>query len=133
MRLLCDEDIGTRVPTALTLVGCAADSMHQVGWRGRDDVDWIPDAAAEGYLVFSTNKRMLLNTHEREAIVTSGLGIVYLTHGEERLRNVLLLLLRKWAWLERIAEGPKPFAYFLYPTGRVTSRHRLRNGIALSL
>ena len=133
MRLLCDEDIGKRVPAALREVGCDATALQTKGWRGRPDVDWIPDAAAEGFLVFSSNKRMLLVPAEREAIANSQLGIVFLTNGEEILRSVLLLLLKRWDWLERIDREPKPFVYFLSPRNRATRRHRLRNGVTLAL
>lgn len=133
MRLLCDEDIGTRIPCALGLVGCDATALHSKDLRGRPDADWIPDAAAEGYLVFSSNKRMLLVPAEREAIVNSKLGIVFLTNGEEILRSVLMLLLQRWDWLERIDREPKPFVYFLSPRNRASRRHRLRNGVMLAL
>ena len=133
MRLLCDEDVGTRVPRALRLVECDATALHTKGWRGRPDAEWIPDVAAEGFLVFSSNKQMLLVPAEREAIANSGLGIVFLTNGEELLRSVLMLLLKRWDWLERIDREPKPFAYFLSPRNKVSRRHRLRNGVTLAL
>ncbi len=133
MKLLCDEDIGTSVPKALALVGYPAHSMYDVGWRSRSDIDWLPDAAAAGYLVFSNNKRMLLVQGEKDAIEENNLGIVFLTNGEERLADVLRLLLNKWKWLEEIDRQPKPFVYFLSPKGRVTTSHRLKNGVRLSL
>ena len=133
MRLLCDEDVGTAVPGALSSVGCDATSMQSLGWRGRPDAEWLPDAAAEGYLVFSRNKRMLLIPDERDAIVENGLGIVFLTSGRETPRNMLLLLLKRWDWLEEIDRLPKPFVYFLSPSNRATTSHRLPNGVVLSL
>lgn len=133
MRLLCDEDVGTRVPRALRLVERDATALHTKGWRGRPDAEWIPDAAAEGFLVFSINKEMLLIPRERQAIEDNKAGIVFLTSGQERLRDMLLLLLKRWDWLERIDREPKPFVYFLSPGNRATRRHRLRNGVTLTL
>lgn len=133
MRLLCDEDVGTRIPSALRLVGCDATALHSKGWRGRPDAEWIPAAAAQGHLVFSCNKEMLLVPEEHRAIVDSKAGIVFLTSGQERLRSVLLLLLKRWDWLERIDAETKPFVYFLSPRNRAARRHRLRNGALLAL
>lgn len=76
---------------------------------------------------------MLLVPAEREAIANSQLGIVFLTNGEEILRSVLLLLLKRWDWLERIDRETKPFVYFLSPRNRATRSHRLRNGVTLTL
>ena len=107
--------------------------MYDIGWRTRPDVAWLPDAAAEGYLVFSNNKRMLLAPEEKAAIEANNLGIVFLTNGEERVADVLRLLLNKWKWLEEIDRQPKPFVYFLSPKGRVTTSYRLKSGVRLSL
>ena len=76
---------------------------------------------------------MLLIPEERDAIVANRLGIVFLTSGRESPRNMLLLLLKRWDWLEEIDSLPKPFAYFLSPSNRATESHRLPNGVVLSL
>ncbi len=133
MRLLCDEDVGTGVPVALRKVGCDATSMRTRQWQGRPDTDWLPDAGAWGYLVFSLNKGMLLIPEERDAIIRNQVGIVYLTSGQVPIRQMLLLLLKRWEWLEEIDQQPKPFVHFLSPSNRVSTRHRLPNGAVLSL
>lgn len=119
MILLCDEDIGTRVPKALTLVRYRTMSLAQKGWRSWDDPDWLRLAGNKKWLVFSSNKKMLEVPEEREAILREKVGIVFLTSGEEHLPKVLRLLLTKWEWLNYIDKNePRPFAYFLYPTGQ---------------
>lgn len=133
MRLLCDEDVGTGVPRALRNIGCDATSMRTRQWQGRPDREWLSDVGAWGYLVFSLNKRMLLVSEERDAIVQNQVGIVYLTSGQVPIRDMLLLLLKRWDWLEEIDQQSKPFAYFLSPSNRVSTQHRLPNGTFLAL
>ena len=133
MILFCDEDIGTGVPSALTLVDYNAKSLMGLSMGGQGDTDWLPRVGNRGWLVFSSNKRMLLVESEREAIIQNRVGIVYLTNGEENTARVLWLLLVKWKWLEEIDQNtPKPFAYFISPTGRISRSYNYR-GRQLSL
>jgi len=119
--LLCDEDVGTKVPKALKLVDIKnvksmADSDFGLG---KDDVEWLRDVDKRGWLAFSCNKKMLDVPRERDTIIAEKVGIVFLTSGQEYLQQVLRLLLNKWKWLEHIDQTtPRPFAYFLYPYGR---------------
>jgi hypothetical protein len=123
--LLCDEDIGTKVPTALSLVGYDVRSIHQMGWSGKPDTWWLAEAGRLGWLVFSCNTRMLRVPLESSAIQDNQVGIIYLTSGEQYLPKVLWLLLVKWPWLQDINRNlPRPFARFLSPTGRVTDSYR---------
>lgn len=125
MILLCDEDIGTNVPRALSLVGYDVRSIVQMGWSGKPDTWWLAQAGQQGWLIFSRNTRMLRIPSEREAIHGNQVGIVYLTSGEQHLPKVLWLLLVKWPWLEDIDRNlPRPFARFLSPTARVTDSYR---------
>ena len=120
MILFCDEDIGTRVPDALRLVGYETFSMKQKGWLSKDDTDWLTKAGQSRWLAFSSNKRILKVERERATIIREKVGIVFLTKGEEHLPNVLWLLLVKWPWLELINDTePRPFAFFLSPNGRI--------------
>ena len=119
MILLCDEDIGTRVPKALTLVRYRTMSIFQKGWASWKDPKWLAIAGTKKWLVFSSNKKMLKVQEERETIIREKVGIVFLTSGEEHLPKVLRLLLTKWEWLNYIDNNEsRPFAYFLYPTGQ---------------
>ena len=125
MILLCDEDIGTHVPEALTLVSHDVRSLVLMGWESRPDTWWLEQAGRQNWLVFSCNKRMLRVPNEREAIQRNNVGIVFLTNGEEHLARVLWLLLVKWSWLEEIHRNlSRPFARFLSPTGRVSDSYR---------
>lgn len=125
MILLTDEDIGTSVPSALTLVGYDARSLFLMDWHTRPDTWWLQKAGALGWLVFSANKRMLRVPTEREAIINAKVGIFYLTKGEEHLPDVLSLLLRKWSYLDLLDRTTeRPFARFLSPQGVLTQSWR---------
>lgn len=121
MILLCDEDVGTKVPKALKLVGLREVIPMVDSGIGlhKDDVEWLKAVGKRGWLVFSCNKRMLDVPWERDTIITEKVGIVFLTSGQEYLHQVLRLLLNKWKWLELIDQTTaRPFAYYLYPNGR---------------
>lgn len=119
MILLCDEDIGTRIPRALSLVRYRTTSIVQRGWAGWADTRWLKIAGNKKWLVFSS-KKMLQTQDELDTIKSEKVGIVFLTNGEERLPHVLKLLLNKWEWLHQIdTKEKRPFAFFLYPNGRI--------------
>jgi hypothetical protein len=112
--LVCDEDVGTRVPNAQKLVGLNVLSFRDAGLLGAPDVKWLTQAGQQGWLVFSCNKRMLEVPVERNTIIDQKVGIVFLTSGQERLPNTLGLILARWEWLELIDRTvSRPFAYFL--------------------
>lgn len=114
MILLCDEDVGTGVPKALTLVGYDARSLYGQGWAGLPDVTWLEHAGHMECLILSCNKKMLIVPEERNAIIRNNLGIVFLTSGQELVAEVLRLLLVKWRMLETLYNTtPRPFARFL--------------------
>ena len=99
--------------------------MRQQGWLSRPDTEWLAEAGRRGWLVFSSNKRMLRVPAEKAIIIRESVGAVFLTNGEENLPRVLWLLLVKWPWLERIDQAiPRPFVFFLSPTGRVSASYR---------
>ena len=125
MILLCDEDIGTGVPSALTAVGYDARSLIGVSWGGRPDQFWLTKAGQLEWLVLSCNKKMLKVTEEKDTIIREHVGIVFLTSGEEHPPTILLRLLRKWADLELLWDTtPRPFARFLSPNNRISDKFR---------
>ena len=125
MILLCDEDVGTGVPTALTAVGLDARSLVGMNWRGRPDEFWLERAGQNEWLVLSCNKRMLRVTAERNVILRERVGIVFLASGEERPKDVLLRLLKKWEDLELLWNTTaRPFARFLSANNRIMEKYR---------
>ena len=88
-------------------------------------MEWLAWAGNAGMLVLSCNKKMLRVPSERQAIIDSNVGIVFLTTGEERPARVLLTLLRRWDALEQLdSTEPRPFAKFLSPNGRLSDSYR---------
>ena len=125
MILFCDEDVGTSIPRALNLVGCEAKYIHGLGWDGKPDTYWLTEVGRNGWLAFSYNKKILKVPSEKAAIINERVGIIFLTSGQEYLRNVLRLLLTKWEYFESLWNTEKrPFARFLTPRGRITSRYK---------
>lgn len=86
-------------------------------------------------MAFSSNTDMLNVQEERETIIDEKVGIVFLTSGQERLADVLRLVLNKWAWLEAVDQQiQRPFVYTLTIKGHharidpiVPLRHRGRS------
>jgi hypothetical protein len=125
LNLLCDEDIGTGVPKALSLVACKAKSLRELHLAGKKDEFWLTKAGQKGWLVFSENKKILKVPSERDTVIREKVGIVFLTNGSEYNRKVLKLLLTKWDTLESLWDNSKrPFVRFLSPNGRLSTKYR---------
>ncbi|MBI2910001.1 MAG: hypothetical protein HYX92_20360 [Chloroflexi bacterium] len=125
MILLCDEDVGTGIPKALSLVGYETRYLRRLGLAGKPDTEWLPVAGRSGWLVFSYNKRMLRVPSERETIIREKVGIIFLTSGTEYNHAVLKLLLSKWDILELLWNTEqRPFARFLSPHGRMSHKYK---------
>jgi hypothetical protein len=69
MKLLCDENIGTRIPYALRLVELEAKSSSEAHLLGADDIHYLTAVSKGNFLGFSTNKEMLNVQKERDNIV----------------------------------------------------------------
>lgn len=119
MILFCDENAGTRVPQALHLVRLPVLwVVKRYGTGGVTDVRLLTDAGRNGWLVFSCNIQMLNVEEERDTLLREGVGIVFLTSGQEHIDQVLRVLLNKWRWLEQIVrEVPRPFAFTMTING----------------
>ena len=106
MILLCDEDVGTGIPKALSLVGYETRYLCKLGLAGKPDTEWLTKAGQNGWLVFSYNKKMLKVPSELETIRREKVGVVFLTNGTEYNATVLRLLLSKWDILKFLWEVP---------------------------
>lgn len=125
MILLTDEDVGTGIPKALSLVGCDTRYLFKLGLAGRPDEEWLTVAGRNKWFAFSYNKKILKVPSERETVMREKVGIIFLTNGTEYNRNVLRLLLAKWDALDLIwSTIPRPFARFLSPNGRISDKYR---------
>jgi hypothetical protein len=69
--------------------------------------------------VFSINKHILDAEAQRALWIRENVGGVFLTSGKEKKREVMLMILKNWDWLETIdRHQPRPFAYLLPLSGR---------------
>lgn len=124
MKLLCDEDVGTGVPTALSAVGLFARPLVSLGLGGHPDIEWLAFAGANDWLVFSYDKKMMSVPEERATIVRENVGVIFLT-SQTIPANSLYLLLRKWTDLELLdGSEPRPFVRFLNLRGQLTRQYR---------
>lgn len=117
MILYCDEDVGTRVPRALKLVGLRAIPAVSKGAKSEPDIQWLARLGKKGWLGLSCNKDILNVPEEYDVIINDKIGIVFFSTGNIHPKDKLLLILRKWHWLETIDETEsRPFAFYLYLT-----------------
>ncbi len=125
MILLFDENLGREIPEELNWRGFDARSSRSMGWLGKSDVDWLPEAGRiANSLVVSCDRTMIRKRDERQAIVDNNIGIVFLTSGEETVDNVVKLLSSNWSLLEHIhLNAPRPFARFLTPDGQLLDEY----------
>lgn len=87
--------------------------------KGTPDEVWIPYAGQKGLLVFSCNKGILDAEAQRQMWIDNAVGGVFLTTGQERKADVLLLILRRLPWFREIhEEATRPFAYTTTIQGR---------------
>ncbi len=125
MRLFFDEDTGRGVPEALRAVGIACEYVSKKFLtkggiaKGTPDELWIPYAGRKGLLVFSCNKNILKAEAQRQLWIDNKVGGVFLTSGQEKKADMLLLILKRMLWLKEIDEGTaRPFAYTTTIHGR---------------
>jgi len=93
--LYSDEDVGTRVPRALKLVGLKVISAVSKGAVSEPDIQWLERIGKKGWLGISCNKNILDVPEERDTIIQNKVGIVFITSGELHPKEKLSLILRK--------------------------------------
>ena len=114
-----DESVGGKVAAALQHIGAPAAEIVRPTKAGTiqlgmPDLEWIPLAGSEGYLVISHDLRIPAVPAERAALVGGNVGAVFIDAGAEPRWRVLRLLLDRWDWLERVdSTEPRPFAFRL--------------------
>ncbi len=123
MRLFIDEDTGGGIARALKELGLTVSFIGEKGMsglaKGTPDEVWIPIAGDNRMLVFSSNKEIIEAEAQRQLWIEHNVGGVFLTTGQGRRLDIMILILRKLSWLEEIdATVPSPFAFLLPITGR---------------
>lgn len=76
------------------------------------DRDWIPQVAAEGWLIITRDKRIQDHRSELEAVRTSGARMIALSSDEARTTfGQLEVLMCQWRAIERLLSATGPFIY----------------------
>ncbi len=133
MKLFVDENLGKGIPEALRAIEIGTVEYVRHAFRKRlqrgefpdgiKDEDWIPFAGRGGWLVFSCNTAILRAEAQRDLWIRARVGGVFLTSGQEKKREILQLILKKWDWLETIdLHEPRPFAYLMPLSGKNPKR-----------
>jgi hypothetical protein len=130
VRLFIDETTGGSIGRALKELKLPVSFIGKKGMRGvplgsADEV-WIPIAGKQRLLVFSSNKEILDADAQRELWIQWNVGGVFLTSGEGKKLDVMMLILKRWHWLEEIdATVTRPFAFLLPMRGRPRRDNRV--------
>jgi hypothetical protein len=83
------------------------------------DIQWLERVGQKRWLGLSCNKNILGVPEEHDAIIKNNVGIIFFASGNLHPKEKLLLILRKWHWMEEIdATEKRPFAYYLYTNGQ---------------
>lgn len=119
-----DENMGSRVPGALKTLGLRViPGVKKQHGGGQNDIQYLTRAGQKGWLAISANKDMLNVKDEKDTIIAEKVGILFITEGQMKRPELMLLLLKKWHWLETIdKDEQRPFAFYLYPSGRTKKK-----------
>ena len=66
-----------------------------MSWGGRPDEYWLEKAGRLEWLVLRCDKRMLKVKAERDTIIREGVGIIFLTTGQEHPPTILIAATQK--------------------------------------
>jgi len=79
---------------------------------GTDDVDWIPEVSAQGWIVVGRDKRIWRRPAERAALVEHPLRKLVLTAaGQMSVWEQLRVLVAQWDRIEDLSQEAAPWMY----------------------
>lgn len=121
MIFLLDENLSPTIAGELNRLGYRAQSFRDLGWLGMPDEVWLPRAGQmPDTLVLTCDLRIFTKGRQRPGIVSGSIGIVFLTGADEPTESKMRLITSSLAELEELHNNtPRPFAWFLYPDGRL--------------
>lgn len=125
MKLFFDENIGKGVPQAFHALKVASVEFpggdQRRNPRGTQDPDLLRYAGLGRFLFITKDYKILDVEAERRAFVEHSVGGVFLDSEDATKLNMLLVLLKRWEWLNQIdANEPRPFAFRLTMRNRVS-------------
>lgn len=121
MILLCDENISPLIVNEVNLLGYTARSFRDLGWLGASEDRWMPLAAQmTDTLILTYDLNIFRRDQQRPRIVNNNVGVVFLTGANETFDSKISLITSSLPALEKLhSNTSKPFAWFLYPDGRL--------------
>jgi len=85
---------------------------------GTDDVDWIPEVAARGWIVVGRDKKIRKRPAEKAALVNFPLRKLVLTAaGQLSVWEQLRVLVAQWDKIEELSRQPPPWMYAVTKKG----------------
>ena len=85
---------------------------------GTDDVDWIPEVSAQGWIVVGRDKKIRKRPAERAALTEHPLRILVLTAaGQLNVWEQLRVLVARWDRIEELSQEPPPWMYAVTKNG----------------
>ena len=120
MTFFFDRNVGSKLPTALRLLGLDVAWHDEQGFTpATSDEEWLREAGLHAWTVVTHDTRLVRNLNEREALVAAGVGCFVISGGSaDRWSKVRA---RAAAWpriLSIVANEPIPYVWRHLPSGR---------------
>ena len=121
MILLCDGNISPLIVEQINRLGYVALSFRDLGWLGASEERWMPLASQMAdTLILTYDLNIFRRDQQRSRIVNNNVGVVFLIAANETFSSKIRLITSSIAELEELHNNtPRPFAWFLYPDGRL--------------
>ena len=109
MKYIFDECVSDRIASALKELGEDVEPYHEHWKRGADDLTWIPQVAALGHCVVSSDD---FGEHERAAIRQHGARFIVVATAHLPFWEQVRLIVNRWEVIKKTVRKHKaPFIF----------------------
>ncbi len=129
----CDRNLGKRFGLELRRLGLSVELHDEHFPQNTPDEDLLRQVSAQSWVILTLDKRMRYRKAEREAILSSGAGVLMLPMPKNPERGWLSALAQEFFHAQDKVQGflqrtPRPFLARLYidPQKRGQSRYQVR-------
>lgn len=107
-----DRNFGTKVPSALAMLGLPVEAHDtHFGPKTPDEI-WLEEVGKRGWIVIAHDKRFRFNSSEQRAIVNNNVGCFQLGAANGTKWEKVRLLARVWDEIEHLAATePPPYIF----------------------
>jgi hypothetical protein len=117
-----DRSIGSRLPEALEILGFDVAAHDHYFDPTTPDVEWLENVAERGWVVVTNDKQIRYNELERRTLIETNTGYFVLGGGSRTNRQMALTLMLAWDAIQEVAAStPRPFAFTVHASGRLTA------------